>query len=375
MKNIRLIFAFSAILIAFIGCKDFNQKQSNKGTKSIKIGAILPLTGGAAFVGVPIKNAIQLKVDEYNKKALTNVVVVFEDSKADIKEAVSALEKLNSQGIKVILGPVTSGEVLGAAPVAEKNKIVLFSPSASAQNISHAGDYIFRNELSDQQGATIQAQLALNKLKWKKISILYINNDYGVGVKDSFESEFKKLGGSIVTAISFKVGETDFKTPILKIKSQESDAIFIVAQVEYPLIIKQLIENNITSKIYATPIFEDKAFIDQIGNKQSEGIIYTYYGTFSLKTDDSISKSFISKYKSKYNIDPTYYAALGYDNISILIEALKNTGFDVGKAKQGLYSIKNYKGVTGEISFDKNGDVSKPVILKIVKNGIFADYK
>jgi branched-chain amino acid transport system substrate-binding protein len=374
MKYFKQFISLSLIAFILLGFNSCNQRNNIKEKKSISIGAILPLTGGAAFVGVPIMNSYKLKIAEFNKNSDTIIDVVFEDSKADIKEALSALEKLNLKGIRIVLGPVTSGEVLGTAPVAEKDKIILFSPSASSQNISNAGDYIFRNELSDRLGATMQAQLAIKKLKWERISVLYTDNDYGTGVKDAFESEFKKLGGSIECSIAFRGGTTDFKTQILKLKSYQCDAVFVIAQAEYPIIMKQFIENKVPSRIYATPIFEDKTFIDQIGKVNSEGIIYTYYGSFSLNSDDSISKSFITKYKAMYNAEPTYYAALGYDNISILIEALKKVNYNTKKVKESLYSIKNFMGVTGEISFDKNGDVSKPVIIKIVKNGQFAIY-
>ncbi|HWZ22578.1 MAG TPA: penicillin-binding protein activator [Cytophagaceae bacterium] len=374
MKKVKSIIAISAIALVLAGFSSCDQKPQNDEAKSIKIGAILPLTNSAAFVGIPIKNSILLKVNEFNEHSPTKIQVVFEDSQADVKEAVFAFEKLNSQGIKIVLGPVTSGEVLATAPIAEKNKIILFSPSASAQNITNAGDYIFRNELSDLLGATMQARLAINRLHWKKISILYTDNDYGEGVKSAFKKEFEQLGGTIETAISFKGGTTDFRTQILKLKSYQNDAVFVIAQAEYPTIINQFIENKVPSKIYATPIFEDPSFIQKIGKKNSDGIIYTYYGTFNLQTEDSVSKSFIDQYKSKYNIEPTYYGALGYDNISILIEALKRSNFDIEKTKASLYAIQKFPGVTGEISFDKNGDVSKPITLKIVRDGAFTYY-
>lgn len=374
MKNLKTIIALTAIAFAFAACNSCNQSSKQSESKTVRIGSILPLTGGAAFVGVPIKNAISLKVNEFNKTSSTKVEVVFEDSKADVKEAVSAIEKLNSVGIKIILGPVTSGEVLAVAPVAEKNRIIIFSPSASAQNITNSGDFVFRNELSDELGATIQAQLAFSNLKWKKISILFTDNDYGVGVKNAFESEFMKLGGEIPNSISFKGGSTDFKTQILKLKSIKNDAIFVVAQAEYPVIIKQFTENKVEAKVYATPVFEDPSFIEQIGKKNAEGIIYTYYGSFSLTSSSEHVTDFISEYKAAYQSDPSYYAALGFDNICIMIEALTRSNFDINKVKSNLYLIHNFKGVTGDISFDKNGDVSKPVILKIVRDGNFTNY-
>jgi branched-chain amino acid transport system substrate-binding protein len=130
----------------------------------------------------------------------------------------------------------------------------------------------------------------------------------------------------------------------------------------------------LSAKIYATPVFEDQSFIDQMGKTNADGIIYTYYGSFNLNSSDKTVTDFITSFKTRYQTDPSYYAALGYDNICIMIEALKNSNFDSYNVKSSLYSIQNFRGVTGEISFDKNGDVSKPVILKVVKNGEFSYY-
>ena len=331
----------------------------------IAILVVFAFIAGTAYFGLR-----QLFLDDYNKNADKKVEVIFEDSQAKNHIGLSILQKFRAQNVNLILGPVTSGEVLSLASEAEKSKIVLFSPGASASSITSAGDYIFRNELSDYLGAKAQAQLAIDILNWKKIAILYTNNDYGVGVVKNFEEEFIQLGGEISTKVAFESESDDYRTQIATIKRSSADALFIVAQNEYPLIIQQVKENGIKTPIYATPIFEDVNFIKRLGNL-SEGIYYTYYGNFDVHSTKVICMSFVKRYETKYHESPSYYAALGYDNIGLMIEALKLANFDMSNVKDKLYSIKNYPGVTGEISFDKNGDVHKPVILKKVINGSF----
>ena len=365
------------IAIALIVCMVIwigQNKKMDGGKDTIVIGAILPLTGDVAFVGEPIKNAIQLYLDNYNRENEKKVEVIFEDSRADKNKALSILQNFRTQKVNIILGPVTSGEVLSLAPEAEKNKIVILSPGASASSITNAGDFIFRNELSDDLGAKAQAQLAIEKLNWKRIAVLYTNNDYGVGVLKNFEARFTQLGGIVTSKVAFESESSDFHTQIATIKRYPSDALFIIAQNEYPNIIKQIKEYGIKTPIYATPIFEDASFIELLG-RLSEGIFYTYYGNFDVQSIDNNCKTFVNDFKSKFNVYPSYYAALGFDNIGLMIEALKSVSFDQSRVKDGLYSISGYQGVTGEISFDNNGDVYKPVILKKVENGHFVIVK
>lgn len=361
MKKIAFVIFF---LILLVGC---NQSKNN----GIKIGAILPLTGNVAFVGTPIRNVYEMVINEYNKKSVHKIRLIILDSKARPTDGINDLNKLISEGVKIVLGPVSSSVVLSVAPIANKNKVVIFSPSASSSLITNAGDYIFRNELSDKFGAEQQANIAISKLKWKKISILYINNDYGVGVANNFKKSLENRGGIVPSFESFQAGNTDFRTQLLKIKNDDSEAIFIIAQNEYVNIIKQIRELSINKKLYATPVFQDKNFIKEIGKKASEGIYYTYYGTYDEHSKNMNIVKFINNYRKNYNSDPTYYAALAYDNINILLLCLKNVNYDVQKVKNELYKIKDYNGITGQISFDSNGDVMKEVILKRIENGKF----
>ena len=264
-----------------------NQKESEKQLEKVKIGVILPLSGKPAFVGKPIKNAIQLFLDDYNDSE-KEIEVIFEDSKADEHIALSILQKFKSQNISLILGPVTSGEVLAVAPEAERNRMVILSPGASASKIKDAGDYIFRNELSDDLGAKAQAQLAIDALNWHKLAILYMNNDYGAGVLENFKQEYLKSGGEIVAELGFDSGTYDFRTQLSVIKKYSFDALFVIAQDEYPLIIKQIRENGIINPIYATPVFEDEGFLQRLG-KFAEGVYYTYYGRFDVNSSDFLT--------------------------------------------------------------------------------------
>lgn len=372
MKS-KLFNQFALLVFVVTGTTSLN--SCNNNPTEIKIGAILPLTGEAAFIGNDIKNGVALKIDSFNKVSNFKIKIVFEDSKAEPKIAISAYEKLKAEGIKIIIGPAASSEVLALAKNANSDKIILFSPSASAPAISDAGDYIFRNELSDNLGATKQGELAIQQLGWKNIGVIYINNDYGVGVNQSFTKTVNELGGIIVFDKAYQPGLKDFKPLIADIDEKDLDGILIVAQAEYPNVIKQIRERGLKIMIMATPVFENKDFVNQLGREYSEGIVYAYYGGFDPSLEDKKIIAFNKKYKSLYSAQPSYYAALGYDNASIICDVLIKTKYNIDQVKDSLYRVKDFVGLTGTISIDKNGDVNKPIYLKVVNDLGFFLYK
>lgn len=368
MKKLGIIFVLMLLAAALAGCV-----QPEKKTE-IKIGSILPLTGGAGKYGEDAKSAIELAVEEKNAQGGINgslVTIVFEDDQTNPTQTVSAFRKLITvDKVPVVIGAMTSSSALAVAPIAEQNRIVLLSPSASAPALTNAGDFIFRNEVSDAYGGVAQADRTWNKLGIKKVAIIYINNDYGVGVKDTFVQTFKTLGGEVVATESFEPDSQDFRTQLTRIKEKSPEAIFIVAYKESILILKQIKELGIKATLLSTPVFEDREILDKAGNA-SEGVIYVYYGGFNPQSSDETIKKFVDAFKSKYNREPGYYAALAYDATNIVLLAIEKGGTKSEDIKNALYQIKDFLGVTGKTTFDSNGDVTKPVILKMVKNGQF----
>ncbi len=300
--------------------------------------------------------------------------MTYEDDEGKPDKAVSAAQKLIQRDkVIAILGPLWSSPTLAVAPIADKNKIVLLSSGASAPKITDAGDYIFRNEISDAYGAKESAKLYYNA-GFKRIAIIYINNDYGIGVQDVTEQVYKELGGKITSVEAFEQNAKDFRTQLLKIKRTNPDAILIVSYKEAILILRQMKELGIKKQILGTPLFGDPEIIERTGDA-AEGAIYSYYGTFDPKSEEARIKEFLRNFKEKYGVEPEYYAPIGYDAVKILALAIEKGGFKPEQIKNALYQIKDFPGLSGTTSFDENGDVIKPVILKTVKNRHFIRYK
>jgi branched-chain amino acid transport system substrate-binding protein len=216
MKKLWIIISIVVVVaLAII----LSVTRAKKEPNEIRIGAILPLTGDAAVYGERLKEGIELSRYVFERQAINpRIDIHFEDSRLDPKEAVNAFYKLEQSNIKFIIGPYSSSEVLAVAPIAEKKRILVISPGASSPKITSAGDYIFRIVASDIYDGQVLAHYAEKNLKATSAGIVYINNDYGLGINEAFAKEFKSLNGNIMISLSFEPNNTDFRTYLLKLK-------------------------------------------------------------------------------------------------------------------------------------------------------------
>lgn len=344
--------------------------QTKKEPKVIKIGAILPLTGDAAVYGERLKEGIELSKYVFEKQTNKKISIQFEDSKMDPKEAVNAFYKLEQLNIKFIIGPYSSSEVLAVAPIAEKKHILILSPGASSPKITDAGDYIFRIVASDLYDGKVLAYYAKKELKANSAVIVYINNDYGLGVEDTFKKNFELIQGNILASMSFEPNNTDFRTYLLKIKKAKPDIVILIGFKEIGFFLKQMGELGLSFNVLTTGLFENPDIIN-IAGRFAENVYYTM-PYFDINGSDKVVVDFRKYFSELYpNKQPSIEHALGYDALNVLLNAISDTQGSVENVKEKLYSTRNFPGVAGAITFDANGDVIKPYGIKQYKNGVF----
>lgn len=347
--------------------------QTKKEPEEIKIGAILPLTGDAAPYGESMKRGIELAIDELNKSGGIKgkkIILVYEDDQANPALAVSGFRKLVTiNKVPVVIGGATSSVTLAVAPIAEKDRTVFLSPGSSAPAVTNAGDYIFRNCTSDVFDGMIIAKYAVQELRLKKFGILYINNDFGVGLRDTFRAEVDKLGGKVVSEEAFEQGATDFRTQISKFMKSGQDAVFFVAYKEAGRILRQAKELHLRTKFLSVGIFEDPKVFELAGDA-ANGVYYTYR-SYDPRSEDIRIKTFVNNFRSKFATDPDLYAVYSYDAAKILAFAMGKSDLSGPSIKDALYAVKQFPGVTGNITFDSNGDVLLPMGIKVVDDKSF----
>jgi len=340
---------------------------------SVKLGVVIPLTGDAAAIGLPLQHALQLAVDEINAKggvAGKPIEVYFEDGKCDGKEATGAISKLISiNKVSFVFGGACSSEMLAMAPIAEAAKVIVMSPSATNPDITTAGDYIFRTAPSDATAGKIAALYAVNEMKAKKAAVISEQTDYAQGLRGVFKIFFTQNAGEIVSDEVYASKDTDFRAQITKVKAAKPDVIYILPQTPATgvLLVKQLKQAGVTTPLLTAEAILGRDVIAQ--NKADlEGLvgIEQYFNAAAPKTAE-----FIAAYKQKYNEElafPAYQVNM-YSQAYLLKEAIEKVGFSTDAVKTFLYGVKNWEHALGSLSFDVNGDPLTDYAIQKVKDG------
>lgn len=360
------------VIMGVVGCGSAKNKEREE---VFSVGAVLPLTGNSAQYGRYIQEGIELAVKEINAKGGVGgkrLKVIYEDSQCNPSTAVTAMQKLAlTDNVPVVLGDWCSSDVLAMAPIAEETKTVIMA-EAIAPPIRYAGDYVFRIQPDALFYVDALVPFVYTNLSIKKAAILYINNDFGIGLKDYFEKQFLDIGGNITVIEAFEPGAADFRVELLKIKKSKAEGIFIPSYAkEASLILKQSRELGIDATFFGPPALENGDII-MIAGDAAEGVVYAYH--FDQKSEDSRVRQFQRAYQAAYGRSAEGFAVLMYDAVKILHPIFERCEKNTACIKSELYQVKGYEGVTGTTSFDEYGDVTKLIIIKTIRNGTFVRY-
>ena len=343
--------------------------QSSTSKEAIKIGFTGPLTGDLANIGLNAKAAVEIAVEEVNAAGGINgrpLSVIYEDDKCAGPEGVSAANKLiNVDKVPVILGSVCSPALMAFAPIAEQNKVVAFGYCATAPKISEAGDYIFRDVPSDLFQANFGAKYLYNTLGKRKAAILYVNNDWGVGLHGAFKDAFSKIGGSVVLEEGYDPASKDLRSQMAKVKNSSADVLYFAGFTDGTIAgLKQAKTLKLTQTIFGADAWDDTKIWSELGSA-GDGAMFTLVNTNS-------SDSFKAKMLEKIGNDSIIYCSnYAYDGIKLLSQVMSKVGTDSTKIKDALYGTVYEGGVSSpKIQFDKNGDPTEAnYAIKVAKNG------
>ena len=361
MKMVKVMAALSAAALALIGC---NSKSS-----TIKIGSIGPLSGNYAVYGGDCKNGVELAINEINAAGGINgqlLELIAEDDEGQPEKSVSAYKKLvTKDGVKFIVGSLTSGCAIAITPLAQAQKVVQIAPAATAPAVTDAGNYIFRACYDDPFQGTVGGKFAAETLGSKNAAVLYdIGNDYSVGLSENFMNSFEANGGKIVAIESYSTGDKDFNAQLTKIKNANPDVIYLPDYYgTVALIAKQLRAQGITTPIVGADGWD--GLTENAGDEVLNGFYSNHYAADS--TEEKV-QNFVKNYKEKYTLTPTSFGALGYDAIYMLRDAIEKAGAEDSEAVRAALEATNGDYVTGHLTFnEKHNPVKGAVIVELVK--------
>ena len=356
-KKLRLASAVLGVAMlstVFAGCGG-----DSGSSDEFKVGANIEMTGNQANYGNAGLEGLRLAIKQANEAGGINgkqIKLVEADNKSESAEAVNAATKLISDdGVKVIVGPAVTANVIAESQVATDNKVPVIAFAATNPDVTVENGavkpYIFRSCFIDPQQGTVMAQFASKELK-AKTAVMYIDSssDYSKSLGKVFQETFEAAGGKVVMQESFLAKDQDFKAALTKIKAANADVIFIPAYYEeVGKIVKQAREIGITATMLGTDGWDDPKVADIA---VASALNNTYFSTHYFAEDPG-AKSFIDSFTKEYGHAPNVFAALGYDAGKLLVDALKRAGSDDPEAiRKAIEETKDLQVATAKVTMD-----------------------
>lgn len=370
MKRIVISLLLTATLFFAFACERRGGSGTDSGSGTIVVGYYGDLSGRTSNFGQSTKAGVEMAADEINKAGGINgrlIKVLSEDDEGRPEKAATVVTKLIDQDkVVALLGEVASGNTLAAAPKAQAAKIPMISPSSTNPAVTQVGDYISRVCFIDPFQGDVMAKFAANTLKAKKAAIMLdFNSPYSRGLTEFFEASFKKLGGEIVNKQAYTQGDRDYKGQLTAIRSSNPDVIYVPGYYgEVGVIAKQANQLDIKVPLLGGDGWDSTQLWDLGGEALNGDYISNHY---SVDDPSPAIQKFVADYKARNGTVPDALAALGYDAMKVLADAITRAGSTDGpKLKDAINSTKNFVGVTGVITIDPERNAVKPaVVLKL----------
>ena len=371
--------AAAVMALSLAGCSggsmdDSSSSSAKASGDSITIGTVTTNSGTAAAYGEAEVKGFELAVSEINAKGGINgkkVKLESMDDKGDATEASNAYNKLaGDNNVLAVAGPTISATTAAVAPLADQSKLVTIAPAATSDSIE-TGNYLFRTCFKDSYQGEVAARFAAENLKVKKVAVLYGTGDpYSSGVGEAFAKAAEKLGLEVVDKeSSSSADDTEYSAQLQKIQASGAELLYApyYYSVAGPYIIPQARSVGFEGYVMGPDGYDG---LKLTGDKAQYN--KTYYTTHYSADDNTNSKvqDFIKSYKSKNNAEPNTFAALGYDTIYMIKQAIEKAGEnatreDVRNAVAGM----TFDGVTGKFTMDKSGSPTKSVTVLEMKDG------
>ena len=371
--------AAAVMALSLAGCSggsmdDSSSSSAKASGDSITIGTVTTNSGTAAAYGEAEVKGFELAVSEINAKGGINgkkVKLESMDDKGDATEASNAYNKLaGDNNVLAVAGPTISATTAAVAPLADQSKLVTIAPAATSDSIE-TGNYLFRTCFKDSYQGEVAARFAAENLKVKKVAVLFGTGDpYSSGVGEAFAKAAEKLGLEVVDKeSSSSADDTEYSAQLQKIQASGAELLYApyYYSVAGPYIIPQARSVGFEGYVMGPDGYDG---LKLTGDKSQYN--KTYYTTHYSADDNTNTKvqDFIKSYKSKNNAEPNTFAALGYDTIYMIKQAIEKAGEnatreDVRNAVAGM----TFDGVTGKFTMDKSGSPTKSVTVLEMKDG------
>ncbi len=344
--------------------------------ETIKIGEYASLTGKEAAFGQSSHKGTLLAVEQVNAAGGVlgrQIELVSDDNQSKQGESATIVKKLIFRDKVVgIVGEVASMRSLEAAPICQVYKVPMISPSSTNPKVTQIGNYIFRVCFIDPFQGTVMAKFAKDTLKMRRVAVVTsVSSAYSVGLSKYFMERFTSDGGEVVVEQKYTEGDKDFNAQLTAIKAAGVEGIYVSGYyTEAALICKQARDLGITVPLFGGDGWEAPELVE-IGGAAVNGCYYSTH--YSPQSDSPIVRNFVAKFQARYGGEtPDAMAALGYDSLEVMVDAMRRAGSTDGPAiRDALAATKDFPGVTGVTTIDKDRNASKAAVVDEVVDGKF----
>ena len=342
-----------------------------------RIGAIVSRSGAAAAYGEQVGRGFDLAVDQINAEGGAQgrpLALIYRDDATNPDVGVEALRDLvEQQGVRIVLGAVSSSVTLQLAPYCERKRVLLLSPSASAPQLTSAGEFVFRTYPSDVFEAASMADFARD-LGLDRVAILAVDSDDGASLASVFAERFRASGGGVVAVLTFPEGDpAAIRDAVDALSGLNPRGVYVPALTGDLATVLTLLR---TAKTHPIVLGTSAVTSDlvRLAGPATDSLVFPM-PSFDPEADDPTVRAFVSAYEARYGAAPDVYAAYAYDAVRVLATAVERAGsWEVVDVRDALLSIDHYEGVTGHMAFDRNGDVVQYPRLYVARGGRFVPY-
>ncbi len=355
-----LVVGFSFLLISLV-------------SGEIKVGVVSCLSGGLSTFGISSVQGAKLAAEEINSAGgilRQPLILIIDDNQSRSGETARIVRKFLTQDrVAAILGDLTSSFTMEAAPLAQNAHVPLLTPTATNVAITPIGDFVFRSCFTDPFTGRVMARFALDHLHARRAVIMTdIKQDYSVGVAAELKQYFGANGGQLMEELSFSSGDTDFRAQLSKLKAVRPEVVFLPAYYpEVSLILREARLLGVTAPFVGGEGWDSPTLV-QIAGKSADGSYYANH--FSSRDPDPRVQQFVARYEERYHAVPDALAALWYDGMRLMADAIERAGSDnPEKIRNALARTRDFSGVTGNISLDGQRNATNPGVIVTIQAG------
>jgi branched-chain amino acid transport system substrate-binding protein len=349
--------------------------EKTPGAEGIQVGFFGALTGPTATFALSGKNGSALGAEEINAAGGVlgkRIEFVVEDDRGEASEAASVVSKLITRDhVVALIGENASSRTLAAAPIAQSYGVPIISPSSTNVDVTKKGDYVFRVCFIDSYQGGVLSSFAFRTLKARTAAILVdARNDYSVGLAAAFREGFEKEGGRVVGELKYAEGDSDFSAQLTAIRGLHPDVLVVPGYyTDAGLVARQARSLGVGATLLGADGW-DSPKLAEIGGPAVEGSYFSNH--YSVDDPSPAVRRFVVAYNKRYGADPDSIAALSYDAVRLLADAIRRAGSTEGKrVRDALADTKDFEGVTGRITMDADRNPIKPAVILKVEGGRF----